>query len=90
MLFTGAGFARDHRVLVELACSCVMVPVYLAKRILSHVVDNGRPDEKPFVLVLIVCGGSKIDAADLETWRLASKGGQGLASKKVTLDGHAI
>ncbi|EPQ28773.1 uncharacterized protein PFL1_03576 [Pseudozyma flocculosa PF-1] len=66
-------FYRDHGVLVELSCGAALAPVYFPQRILStalaygeqdEVVVRGAPPPRPARknVVVVVCGGSKIDA----------------------------
>jgi len=52
-------FADEHRVLVEPACGASLAPVY-----------GNDPILEPYKnIVVIVCGGSKVNLATLDTWR---------------------
>lgn len=72
-------FARDHRVLVELACAAALAPVYFANRIFRNITDTDMEtekklentnDENSIIMVVIVCGGNKINSQLIEDWRL--------------------
>jgi L-serine/L-threonine ammonia-lyase len=52
-------FADEHRVLVEPACGASLSPVYAKDPILEPYKN----------IVVIVCGGSKVDLAALDAWR---------------------
>lgn len=58
-------FDRDHELMVEMACGAALSPIYLPKRILDTVLQGtvtgeGREGEK-LNIVVVVCGGSKVD-----------------------------
>ena len=52
-------FADEHRVLVEPACGASLSVVY----------DNADVLSKFKNIVVIVCGGSKVDLAQIDAWR---------------------
>lgn len=49
-------FKRDHDVMVELSCGAALAPAYYPERFLGPL-----PDSPPLNIVLVACGGSKID-----------------------------
>jgi hypothetical protein len=55
------GFADEHRVLVEPACGASLSVVY----------DNDDVLEKYRNIVVIVCGGSKVDLDQIAEWKKA-------------------
>lgn len=67
-------FAKDSKLIVELACSASLAPVYFAETLLPTLLKDAQKSgesessEKKNI-VIIVCGGSKVSAADLERWR---------------------
>jgi L-serine/L-threonine ammonia-lyase len=62
------GTADDHKMLVELACSTTLVPAYNPLMFNKLVPRLRCRDTKPIV-VFIVCGGFKINIADLREFR---------------------
>ena len=61
MAAIGMGFADEHRVLVEPACGASLSVVY----------DNDAILEKYRNIVVIVCGGSKVDLDQIAEWKKA-------------------
>ena len=61
MAAIGMGFADEHRVLVEPACGASLSVVY----------DNDDVLEKYRNIVVIVCGGSKVDLDQIAEWKKA-------------------
>jgi L-serine/L-threonine ammonia-lyase len=61
-------FYRDHQLMVEMACGAALAPVY-QPRILEELVRGmeGKEGERKTV-VIVVCGGSKVDAETLQTY----------------------
>lgn len=77
--------------LVELACSCVLAPIYHSKRILNKLLSRQNTEsDEPIVMVVIVCGGNKINTEMIEQYRLQSEKEVGIKDDKVTLDGQSI
>ena len=54
-------FCRDHDLLFELACGAALSPAYQSERLLTKLIESlPRPEEKKNI-ILIACGGSKIN-----------------------------
>lgn len=64
---TGIGFAEEHKMLVELACSTTLAPAY--KPSLFNKLVPPSPLGAPKTVVFIVCGGFKISLKEMEEYR---------------------
>lgn len=61
-------FYRDHQLMVEMACGAALAPVY-QPRILDELVRGLEgPEGGRKTIVIVVCGGSKVDAETLKTY----------------------
>lgn len=76
-------FKRDHGLMVEIACGAALVPAYQSDRILKPLLSTlprkALGDER-FNVVLIACGGSKIDQDMLDNYETdygSMEGGRG-------------
>lgn len=58
-------FYRDHQLIVEMACGAALAPVY-QPRILEQLVQGLGQGRK--TIVIVVCGGSKVDAGTLANY----------------------
>ncbi|KAI5452829.1 catabolic L-serine/threonine dehydratase [Naganishia albida] len=57
-------FDRDHELMVEMACGAALSPIYLPDRIMNtvlHDTGNGQGIKEKLNIVVVVCGGSKVD-----------------------------
>ncbi|KAL7005476.1 catabolic L-serine/threonine dehydratase [Cystobasidiomycetes sp. EMM_F5] len=64
-------FNRDHKMMVELSCGAALAPVYHHERLLQPALTK-LPDERKdrkLNIVVIVCGGSKVDTEMLEQYK---------------------
>ena len=73
---------------MELACSCVLAPIYHSERILS--MFSFMEASEPIVMVVIVCGGNKINTEMIEQYRLKSEQQPDLKNGYATLNGMSI
>lgn len=90
-----SGYARDHRQIVELACSAALAPLYFPDKVLrSHLVSRmgeSRDEQEPLVIVVVVCGGNKSSAALMERYRLNEESMPNLVDEqKILLDGALV
>ncbi|KDN46484.1 tryptophan synthase beta subunit-like PLP-dependent enzyme, partial [Tilletiaria anomala UBC 951] len=67
--FAGWQFARDHRFIVELACAASLTPAYFSEQVLPALLAKQPNTQRKSNIVIVVCGGSKVNAADIEQWR---------------------
>ncbi|KIY65719.1 tryptophan synthase beta subunit-like PLP-dependent enzyme [Cylindrobasidium torrendii FP15055 ss-10] len=68
-MHAAVGFARDHKMLVEPSCAVTLAAAYQPKlfnSIVSPSPQNREAEER--IVVLIVCGGFKVSAADIEEY----------------------
>ena len=81
-------FNRDHQIMVEIACGAALVPAYQPERLLSKLIETLPQPSGRKNVVLIACGGSKIDQATLEQYEreYGLQEGQG----RIEIDGKAI
>jgi L-serine/L-threonine ammonia-lyase len=61
-------FNRDHGYMVEMACGAALAPAYQSERLLKKLVDTLPQPKGKKNIVLIACGGSKIDPEMLEKY----------------------
>lgn len=85
-------FYRDHHLMVEMACGAALAPVY-QPRILDELArgleDGTDQGAERKTIVIVVCGGSKVDADTLKTYeRDYGKADDG--SIKVMINGQMI
>lgn len=59
--------------MVELACAASLTPAYFPN-LLPHLLSDWSPDSN---IVLVVCGGSKVNARSLVMWQEEEEKGQG-------------
>lgn len=89
-------FKRDHGIEVEMACGAALSPIYLNQRILDRTLAIGTaskgagtsPIHEKQTIVVVVCGGSKVDGAMLE--RYEREYGEADADWRVMIDGHDV
>lgn len=57
-------FKRDHDILVELSCGAALAPIYQSDRVLPKLIERGDNQKRanPLNIVVVVCGGSKVDS----------------------------
>jgi L-serine/L-threonine ammonia-lyase len=81
-------FNRDHQIMVEIACGAALAPAYQPERLLNKLLETLPQPEGRKNIVLIACGGSKIDQAMLEKYERSYglQEGEG----KIEVDGRAI
>ncbi|CAO1619234.1 unnamed protein product [Parajaminaea phylloscopi] len=79
--------ARDHRLLVEIACGAALAPVYFAQRLFPALFGEAKPPRKQN-LVIIVCGGSKDTLDDIYTYRQQDE--QLTAAARFELNGQTV
>lgn len=81
-------FNRDHQIMVEIACGAALAPAYQPERLLSKLVGSLPRPEGRKNIVLIACGGSKIDQAMLEKYEKSYGLQEGAG--RIEIDGQAI
>jgi L-serine/L-threonine ammonia-lyase len=79
---------RDHQIMVEIACGAALAPAYQSERLLSKLVGFLPRPEGRKNIVLIACGGSKIDQAMLEKYEKSYGLQEGAG--RIEIDGQAI
>lgn len=85
--------ARDHRLLVEIACGAALAPAYFSSRLSDALFRDVKPRTGDRLnLVIIVCGGSKDTLTDIWNYEQAEiKSGLGaLNESKVEVDGQTV
>lgn len=62
-------FKRDHDLMVELSCGAALSVAYHSDRVLKPLLKGlDGPDDKPKNIVIVVCGGSKVDQDMLDDY----------------------
>lgn len=80
-------FNRDHEIMVEIACGAALAPAY-QERLLSKLIETLPEVEGRKNVVLIACGGSKIDQGMLEKYERDYGLQEGVG--RIEVDGNAI
>ncbi|KAF8326357.1 tryptophan synthase beta subunit-like PLP-dependent enzyme [Cantharellus anzutake] len=91
-MLSGLSFLDEHKIMVELASSATLSPIYspqLFREIFGVSTTANRLEEKPKTLVFIVCGGFKITASEMETYRKELEAG-GVDGKLAFVDGMRV
>ncbi|PWN48385.1 tryptophan synthase beta subunit-like PLP-dependent enzyme [Violaceomyces palustris] len=80
-------FKRDHQIMVELSCGAALTPVYFKDRILSNILGTSEGRKKD--VVLIACGGSKVDQEMISSWEseYGTTGGTAPGMGRIQVDG---
>lgn len=87
-----AQFYKDHDIMVEMACGAALVPVY-QKRILDQLLstsgDGPGTGATKKTIVIVVCGGSKIDKETLQQYE-TEYGMADDGKSRVMIDGQLL
>lgn len=86
---SACNFYRDHSLLIEIACGASLVPIY-EPALLEKLLENrftSKQSPKAKNVVVVVCGGSKVDLEMLEGYR--ERWGEELRGR-ATVDGVEV
>ncbi|KAK9897754.1 tryptophan synthase beta subunit-like PLP-dependent enzyme [Cystobasidium minutum MCA 4210] len=61
-------FKRDHDLMVELSCGAALSVAYHSERILTPLLKDLGDESSPKNIVIVVCGGSKVDQDMLDDY----------------------
>lgn len=79
--------ARDHRLLVEIACGAALAPVYFARRLSADLFGTDGTTKN---VVIILCGGSKDRLQDIHAYQQRELSSGRQPSGRLDLDGKAM
>ena len=81
-------FNRDHGYMVEMACGAALAPAYHPERLLNKLVETLPEPKGRKNIVLVACGGSKIDADMLAKYEKTYGTQEGMG--RIEIDGISI